>query len=269
MQGMSYKDDLSFLSAWKTCTECKEQHPPTLFKKGSSLCSRCRYKFMGAPARKKKETTGLTREEIQLRGQWTCNVCKLLLPISCFLPNEWTAAGYRQPCRWCYGVAQAAAAGTEKPYKPHIKEWCRDHPKTAGMYGDWRFKRAMKKARLEQDEFSKRERYRDYCRERRRTDLGVSLRSNESKNRARCRKKGLPYEKLDYLGMYQTNSACCLCGEHILPEDLSFEHLVPVSRGGGHTTDNVFPAHLGCNFKKGRMTPAEYFATVQKNSSVA
>lgn len=51
---------------------------------------------------------------------------------------------------------------------------------------------------------------------------------------------------------------CGICGEPIdmaltRPDLMSFsiDHLVPLSRGGTHTYDNVGPSHLLCNMKKG------------------
>ena len=51
---------------------------------------------------------------------------------------------------------------------------------------------------------------------------------------------------------------CGICDESVdatlgAPDPLSasLDHIVPVSRGGNHTVDNVRLAHLGCNIKRG------------------
>lgn len=51
---------------------------------------------------------------------------------------------------------------------------------------------------------------------------------------------------------------CGLCGDPIdrafrapHPGTPSIDHILPLSRGGTHTWDNVQAAHLGCNVKKG------------------
>lgn len=51
---------------------------------------------------------------------------------------------------------------------------------------------------------------------------------------------------------------CQLCGElvdldleHPNPRSLSFDHIVPVARGGAHTLENLQVSHLRCNMKKG------------------
>ncbi|WP_420811833.1 HNH endonuclease [Kutzneria albida] len=49
---------------------------------------------------------------------------------------------------------------------------------------------------------------------------------------------------------------CGLCNEHIdytlswpNPGSPSLDHIVPLSRGGSHTYENVQAAHLGCNVR--------------------
>jgi 5-methylcytosine-specific restriction endonuclease McrA len=44
---------------------------------------------------------------------------------------------------------------------------------------------------------------------------------------------------------------CHLCSEEIRLQDLHFDHVIPLSRGGVHTAGNIRPAHSGCNLRKG------------------
>lgn len=50
---------------------------------------------------------------------------------------------------------------------------------------------------------------------------------------------------------------CHLCGELIDPYDttserrLSPDHVIPVAKGGAHSVDNIRPAHLDCNKRRG------------------
>lgn len=48
--------------------------------------------------------------------------------------------------------------------------------------------------------------------------------------------------------------ACQYCGS---PEDLTFDHVVPVSRGGRTSFENVVAACATCNSRKGALTPRE------------
>lgn len=53
-------------------------------------------------------------------------------------------------------------------------------------------------------------------------------------------------EWLEILAKY--NNSCAYCGNK---EKLGQDHIIPLSRGGNHTKDNVVPACKSCNSKKG------------------
>lgn len=48
---------------------------------------------------------------------------------------------------------------------------------------------------------------------------------------------------------------CAYCGARF--DNLQIEHVIPISRGGGHTASNVVPACQKCNLKKSYRTPEE------------
>jgi 5-methylcytosine-specific restriction endonuclease McrA len=50
-------------------------------------------------------------------------------------------------------------------------------------------------------------------------------------------------------------NSCAYCGK---PGKMTVDHVVPVSRGGGTTPDNVVPACKSCNSSKGARTPQEW-----------
>ena len=56
---------------------------------------------------------------------------------------------------------------------------------------------------------------------------------------------------------------CGLCGEPVDkdlawpdPTSASLDHIIPLSRGGAHTLDNVQLAHLVCNIRKNNQVTA-------------
>ena len=53
------------------------------------------------------------------------------------------------------------------------------------------------------------------------------------------------------------NGICCYCGKSIDYKDYTIEHIIPKSRGGLNTWENIAPCHKICNMKKGSMTVKE------------
>lgn len=47
---------------------------------------------------------------------------------------------------------------------------------------------------------------------------------------------------------------CAYCGKHSLR--LTQDHVIPISKGGGHTAENVVPACRSCNSSKGNRQPS-------------
>jgi 5-methylcytosine-specific restriction endonuclease McrA len=44
---------------------------------------------------------------------------------------------------------------------------------------------------------------------------------------------------------------CHICGEWVSMHEMTFDHVIPLSKGGTHTADNIRIAHMVCNSRKG------------------
>lgn len=53
------------------------------------------------------------------------------------------------------------------------------------------------------------------------------------------------------------HNLCQYCGKRFATADLSLDHVVPRSQGGGATWENIVCACLSCNIKKGGRTPKQ------------
>ena len=53
------------------------------------------------------------------------------------------------------------------------------------------------------------------------------------------------------------NNTCQYCGRKLPTEQLNLDHVVPLSRGGKNTWDNVVCSCIECNMRKGNRTLAE------------
>lgn len=55
----------------------------------------------------------------------------------------------------------------------------------------------------------------------------------------------------------KTNGKCWLCWQDLKFEEMTLDHIIPVSKGGGNDRKNLMPAHLKCNQeRKDTMTEA-------------
>ena len=52
-------------------------------------------------------------------------------------------------------------------------------------------------------------------------------------------------------------NTCGICSESVHEELCSVDHIIPISRGGPHTWDNVQLAHIKCNIHKAAKLPEE------------
>lgn len=81
----------------------------------------------------------------------------------------------------------------------------------------------------------------------------------ERKVRRRCRQRGVTVEKVYRKVVWERDKwVCGLCGEKVdcslrFPDPMSpsIDHIIPISKGGSHSYENVQLAHLGCNVGKG------------------
>ena len=78
----------------------------------------------------------------------------------------------------------------------------------------------------------------------------------------RSRKFGVEYEYIDIYNIYIRDKWICgICGKKVNkklkyphPMSPSLDHIIPLSKGGTHTRDNVQLSHLRCNLSKGDRT---------------
>lgn len=59
----------------------------------------------------------------------------------------------------------------------------------------------------------------------------------------------------------ENNHACVYCGSK---ENITQDHWIPSSKGGGYTADNIVPSCKSCNSRKNAMTGEEYFDFLER-----
>lgn len=68
-------------------------------------------------------------------------------------------------------------------------------------------------------------------------------------------KREIPFTRRNIFA--RDNHQCQYCGRRFSKQELTVDHVVPRSRGGGDTWDNLVLACTVCNLKKGSRTPDE------------
>jgi len=83
-------------------------------------------------------------------------------------------------------------------------------------------------------------------------------RRRELEMRRQALKRGGKVTKTDYVAILAEHGMVChICGDDIPSmADLHFDHVIPISKGGPHTRENIKPAHAVCNLRKHDKMPA-------------
>jgi len=77
-------------------------------------------------------------------------------------------------------------------------------------------------------------------------------RYKEIQGRRKAQKQNSQVEKVDLKKILRNaNGLCGICKEPLDLFGIDFDHIVPLARGGTHTTDNIQATHSHCNRAKG------------------
>jgi 5-methylcytosine-specific restriction endonuclease McrA len=69
------------------------------------------------------------------------------------------------------------------------------------------------------------------------------------------RREVVPFSRMNIYA--RDKHTCQYCGEAFRAEDLTFDHVIPVTQGGQRTWTNIVTCCLDCNREKGGRTPEE------------
>lgn len=80
----------------------------------------------------------------------------------------------------------------------------------------------------------------------------TSERLRANANRRRAHMNSAPSSPYSRTAIFERDGwRCHICGRKVSVKDASIDHLVPISRGGSDTADNVSLAHVNCNKRRG------------------
>lgn len=104
--------------------------------------------------------------------------------------------------------------------------------------------------------------------DKKREHLGLFVYDERDVSREKRRAKDL--RNSSWWRKKRATGVCYYCGKKFQPDELTMDHLIPLSRGGKSERFNLVPACKDCNNKKKYLLPAEweeYLETI-KNTKV-
>lgn len=245
------------LQPTKICNACLQEKPldafvrrPTRYRDGHApRCKECQNKqHMAWKARTypiKPFPKNLVQPSLFFK---VCTDCGVEKSIEDFFPSKTGAYGRMSRCKQC---------GHDRGYdwrQEHLEEArARDRKYSSERYWEdseaGEAYRAMVRAA--------RDRWHEKNPEKRR----------ENWNRYNARKLySAMTEPVDYEAILERDGMFCyICQQDILPgQDINFDHIIPVSRQGSHTTENIKVTHAICNQRKGDKLLAEMKPTQRR-----
>lgn len=81
----------------------------------------------------------------------------------------------------------------------------------------------------------------------------ATLARRKAANARRARMQSQAVGTIDYAAILEREGMFChLCKTEIPSmNDMHFDHVIPLSKGGPHSEDNILPSHATCNLRKG------------------
>lgn len=197
-----------------------------------------------------------------------CCGCKEMLTQDFFGVDRSRWDGLAPYCRKCHRAkAKSFSARHLERERARQREYRRTHP---GVGAAWF--QANKKQRLTKAAAWRKanpEKARAYVRawvaahpeelaeSRRQWKLRNPHKSHEQNAIRRARLRGATTDKVDYETIIERDGLVChICSAMVTKATLSFDHVVPLARGGAHSMDNIKVAHRRCNYAKGARVAA-------------
>lgn len=78
-----------------------------------------------------------------------------------------------------------------------------------------------------------------------------SAKRNQHNSKYVALKNGSKVESVNYEKILERDGMICHICELEIENDLQFDHVIPLSRGGAHSMENIKPSHARCNLRKG------------------
>lgn len=203
------------MNNFRVCKGCKKELPTTrdYYHKTNRTTDNCVSKCkvcLGAKGYGVKEPNKVYKSK---EGYKICTLCRLELPFDKFFVCNDNKDGYYSKCKECYSQMRK----TDRR-KPEVKE--------------------------KRQAYGKEYRKRYYA-----TEKGKQVNAVNCQRRKHRKKQALEFYNVDIWNetLKYFNNKCAYCGN---VGELQQEHVIPLSKGGSYTKQNIIPACRFCNSSK-------------------
>ena len=193
-----------------------------------------------------------------------CKSCHISQSLGEYPKNPRSKDGRQQPCKACTARRKSIQRKANRQHESLVKAaWRRAHPE------EWQAEtaryRTKNREKLRIAELARRRAQPEEIRARRnKTPPEKRLawsrqwrranpeRNRELSSRYRARRQNAPQiENIDRMAIYMRDKWICqLCFTKVTLATVSLDHVIPLSKGGAHTAQNLVVAHRKCNTSK-------------------
>lgn len=236
----------------KRCSKCGEERDVSEFhrsKRGAggraSQCKHCDREYQ-------RSLRGRYRDREVSTSPKACSRCKETKEATEFNRDRSSKDGLSGECRKC-ASDRARAKRNDPTFREAKNEWRRQ----------WRKENPEKNRQANRDYYLRnKERLTalnkaNKERHKREDPEGWAYANRSYVHRYKARRKAATIERVDYKNLLRVHGMVChICGDSITerrgttPRALTFDHVIPLSRGGAHSEANIRPAHFFCNTSK-------------------
>ena len=181
-----------------------------------------------------------------------CAKCQEEKSLEGFYKNRSKPDGLGHYCKECANKASRQSAQNHpQRVRDNARDWRKAHPdkKKAQDQRYYASHRDQILARVTEYQKEHRDQNNKAVRAWERRNPGRKL---GYRNGYRARKVAATTETVDYdLILERDGHWCYLCQSDVKPNDVHFDHVIPLSKGGEHSTNNIKVTHSWCNRSKG------------------